>query len=226
MALRDYLNFESVSDFGDYILQNGQAVAIVTMDGVTPLETWYFNESSMAVPNGTTIFKPNDIDIADPGRYIKSMTSSDWNTTLNKPTIPTLTSQLTNDSGFLTSASIPAKVFNTNVSRSLNTNYTVSSTRSSNVRYSINLSVTNPLLAGASTASAFLEYSTDGGTTWKTESQVVNSSSVGVVVAIAITQPNTFELSGNIPANALCRIRTTTTGTASATYVSGSEMYY
>lgn len=85
MALRDYLNFESTADFANFTLQNGQAVAILTMDGITPLETWYFNASSMAVPNGTTVFKPNAIDISEPGRYIKNMTASDWNTTINKP---------------------------------------------------------------------------------------------------------------------------------------------
>lgn len=85
MALRDYLNFESYADFADYELQNGQAVAIVTMDGSTPLETWYYNASSMAFPNGSTVFKPDSVDINDPGRYIKNMTASDWDTTLNKP---------------------------------------------------------------------------------------------------------------------------------------------
>lgn len=85
MALRDYLNFTSTADFADFTLQNGQAVAIVTMDGTTPLETWYYNASSMAVPNDSTVFKPNAVAITSPGRYIKNMTASDWTTTLNKP---------------------------------------------------------------------------------------------------------------------------------------------
>lgn len=452
MALRDYLNFEDYSDFANFTLVNGQAVAIVKMDGTTPLETWYYNASSMAVPNGTTVFKPNAVPITSPGRYIKNMTESDWNTTLNKPnfadvalsgdyndldnkltagdgilidnnelsvdstkfmsieeanvviadmqqdinskapqvrtitingitqdlegnrdwevgnvstdeiynnpswignlsysklidtpslfsgnyndlsnkptlfngTFSALTGKPTtlsgygiidaypltgNPSGFLTNyietdPTVPAysksltafsviksstdplyktigytpssseitaalgitpinqagartaislttagtsgnstydnstgilnipnysgtnRSFNNNVSRTLNSNYTISTTRDSNVNYSISLSVTNPLLAGSSVASAFLEYSTDGGTNWITVSQVVNSSSVALAVTIALTQPNTFILSGNIPANALVRIRTTTSGSASATYSRGQEMYY
>jgi hypothetical protein len=399
MALRDYLNFESTADFANFVLQNGQAVAIVTMDGVTPLETWYYNASSMAVPNGTTVFKPNAVSIADPGRYIKNMTASDWNTTINKPIFADvalsgdyndLDNKLTAGNGILidnnsilvdetqfmtagdTEAAIanlqaeidtkaeelttitvngitqtleanrdwevgdvstseiytdpswlilsnlptstqintwngkqntviagsgitktgdtiavdstqimtvanansaiatmqgninqkatlaearaglsltttgtsgastynnatgvfnipnysytpPSRIFNNNVARTLNSNYTISTTRDASVTYSISLSVTNPLVAGSSTASAFLEYSTNAGSSWITVSQAINTSSVGVAVAIAITQPNTFVLSGNTPANALVRIRTTTSGTASATYTLGSE---
>lgn len=122
-------------------------------------------------------------------------------------------------------ASVPAKVFNNTVARSLNSNYTISTTRDALVTYSIAISVTNPLLAGSSTGSAFLEYSTNAGSSWTTVSQVVNASSVGVAVAIALTQPNTFILSGMIPANALTRIRSTTSGTASVTYSLGSETY-
>lgn len=123
-------------------------------------------------------------------------------------------------------SSIPAKVFNNNVARTLNSNFTISTTRDANVNYSVNLSVTNPLLLGSSTASAFLEYSTNGGTTWITVSEVSNASSVALTVTIAITLPNTFALSGNIPANALVRLRTTTTGTASASYVRGQEVLF
>lgn len=118
-----------------------------------------------------------------------------------------------------------SRVFNNNVARTLNSNYTISTTRDANVSYSVSLSVTNPLLAGASTASAFLEYSTDGGTNWITVSQAVNSSSVALTVTVAITQPNTSVISGIIPANALVRLRTTTAGTASVSYVRGQEIY-
>jgi hypothetical protein len=116
------------------------------------------------------------------------------------------------------------RTFNNNVSRSLNTNYTISTTRDSQVSYSIALSVTNPLLAGSSTASVFLEYSTDGGTNWITVSQGVNASSVALTVTVQISQPNTQVLSGVIPANALVRLRSTTAGTATATYTRGQEV--
>jgi len=129
------------------------------------------------------------------------------------------------DGSFATFPSTASRVVNNNVSRSLNSNYTISSTRDCTVTYSVALSVTNPLLAGSSTANAFLEYSTDGGTTWTTVSHVSNQSSVALTVTVAITLPNTFVLSGYVPANALTRIRSTTTGTASVTYTRGQEIY-
>lgn len=126
----------------------------------------------------------------------------------------------------VTNSTIPLnKVFNNNVARTLNSNYTISSTRDCMATYSISLSCTNPLLAGSSAANAFLEYSTDAGTTWITVSNVVNSSSVALAVTIALTQPNTFILCGIIPANGLVRIRSTITGTASVTYTRGQEVY-
>lgn len=119
-----------------------------------------------------------------------------------------------------------SKTFNNNVSRNLNSNFTISTTRDALVTYSISLSVTNPLLAGSSSANAFLEYSTDGGVNWIIVSNITNSSSVALAVTIALTQPNTFILNGSVPANALVRIRTTTSGTASATFVRAQEVLY
>lgn len=433
MAIRDYLNLYLREELREYVFAHGQAIAIMGVEEIAdqPIETWYFDENSMAVDNNTTVIRPNEILETDPGRYIINMVQADWNAMFNKPnlstvalsgsyndledkitagagivmdgnemsmdeaiqadidskvpatrtvtingqtkdlsanrdwqvgnvstdgsyvnpswitsldyskltgapSIPTNNNQLTNGSGYITASSTdtltnksgnisqwtnnsgyltsvpaqsfssltgkpttlsgygitdayplsgnpsnfltgitsgqvttalgltpintagartaisltttgssgnstydnstgvlnipnynaPSRTFNNNVSRTLNSNYTISSTKDANVNYSLSLSVTNPLLVGTSTASAFLEYSTDGGTNWTTVSQVVNSSSVGLTVTVAITLPNTMILSGNIPANALTRIRTTTSGTASVTFTRAQEMLY
>lgn len=110
-------------------------------------------------------------------------------------------------------------------SKTLNSNYTISATKQANVSYSLTCSVTNPLLAGSSTANIFLEYSTNGGSTWLLPSQNGNLSSVALAVAVAITNSQTVTVAGSIPAGALVRLRTTTTGTASVTYVTGTEIY-
>lgn len=107
--------------------------------------------------------------------------------------------------------------------RTANSNFTISATKFYWVSYSVLCTVTNPLLAGSSTASAFLEYSTNGGSSWNTPVQIGNSSAVGVAVAIAITNGQTVTLTGAIPANGLVRIRTTTTGTASVSIPSQQE---
>jgi len=109
-------------------------------------------------------------------------------------------------------------------SKTLNSNYTIS-TKQALVSYSLTCAVTNPLLAGSSTADAYLEYSTNAGSTWSLPSRNGNSSAVGLAVAIAITNGQTVTVVGAIPANALVRIRTVTTGTASVTYVTGTEIY-
>lgn len=110
--------------------------------------------------------------------------------------------------------------------RSLNTNFTINATKEAIVTYTVTCSVTNPLLVGTSSATAFLEYSTNGGSSWLLPSQVGNSSGVGITVTLQLTNGQTGTLVGMIPANALVRIRTTTAGTANVTYVTGSEMVY
>ncbi len=111
-------------------------------------------------------------------------------------------------------------------SRTLNSSFTISTTKPATVTYSVTLQVTNPLLAGNSTASVFLEYSTNGGTTWLPVCQAVNVSSVALAVAVAIQNSQTSVLSGYIPANALTRLRSTTSGTAAVTFISGQEVTY
>lgn len=93
------------------------------------------------------------------------------------------------------------------------------------VSYTLTVTATNPLLAGNSTANVFLEYSPNGGTTWLLPSQNGNLSSVALAVAVAITSGQTSTVNGIIPANALVRLRTSTSGTASVTYVTGTEIY-
>jgi len=111
-------------------------------------------------------------------------------------------------------------------SKLLNSNFTISTTKPAIVSYAVSCTVTNPLLVGTSTATAYLEYSLNSGTTWLTPSQSGNSSGVGVTVAIQLTNTQTGTLTGVIPANALVRIRTATTGTASVNYVTGTEITY
>lgn len=163
---------------------------------------------------------------SNPSGYLTSVPAQTWTSITGKPTFATVaTSGDYND--LLNKPAIPvinAKVYNNAVARTLNSNYTISSTRESLVSYSVSLSVTNPLLAGSSTASVFLEYSTNAGSTWNTVSQASNNSSVGVAVAVAITNVQTSVISGSIPSNTLVRLRSTTSGTATVTYVSGQEI--
>lgn len=109
--------------------------------------------------------------------------------------------------------------FNNNVSRSLNSNYTISTTKYSQVNYSINISWSiAALLSGSGTA--FLEYSTNSGSSWTTVNQV--SKSIGLLTFAGADDLN---LSGLVPANSLIRIRTSSNN-MTITYVRGQEVLF
>lgn len=110
------------------------------------------------------------------------------------------------------------------VSRAVNTNFTIG-TRQATVMYSIPVTATNPLLAGTSVGSAFLEYSVNSGTTWTTALSTSASSQVGLAVAIALTTGGSNMLTGVVPANALVRIRSTISGTATVGTATGQEVF-
>lgn len=109
------------------------------------------------------------------------------------------------------------RVFNNNVSRSLGSNYTVSTTRDAQVSYSINVSWTLQALISGN-ATAFLEYSTNGGSTWITVNQVSKTLQL-----LSFAGSDDLNITGVMPANALARIRVTSTN-MTVTYVRGQEV--
>lgn len=173
--------------------------------------------------------------IGNPSGFISSLSAgtgiSIAGTTITN-TAPDQTVSITNGNRISTTGTYPnftvsfvEPTINTAVTRTLNSNFTISTTKQVKVNYSVTCSVTNPLVAGSSTASVFLEYSINGGSTWLLLSQNSSTSSVALAVAVAITNIQTSVLTGEVPANALVRIRSTTSGTASVTYVTGTEIY-
>lgn len=82
--------------------------------------------------------------------------------------------------------------------------------------YSVRLTVTNPLLAGASTVEAFLEIAPAATGPWTTIAAARNLSQVGLSVTLALTTSNDSTLFGVVPAGWFARVRTATAGTAVA----------
>lgn len=109
--------------------------------------------------------------------------------------------------------------------RAVNTNYTISTTKQAIVLYSLTCSATNPLLAGSSSATAFLEYSLNAGSTWVPVTSSGNSNAVALAVSIQLTNGQTGVIGGAIPANALVRIRSVVSGTGSVGSAVGQEIY-
>lgn len=118
---------------------------------------------------------------------------------------------------------VPPTILTTN--RSLNTNYTISASKWAFATYTVACTSTNPLLAGTSSATFFLEYSTNAGSTWTTGSGAGNSNGVTLTVTIALTNGQTGVLTNLIPAGALVRIRTATAGSASTSITYTQEWY-
>jgi hypothetical protein len=110
--------------------------------------------------------------------------------------------------------------------RTVNTNFTSSATKSALVYYSVVCTITNPALAGSSSVTVTLQYSTNGGTSFQDVAQISNLSSVALAVTVQLTNGQGGELVGIVPANALIRINSTTTGTASVSVAKSTEVIY
>lgn len=106
------------------------------------------------------------------------------------------------------------------VSRTLNSAFTISTTNNVRVHYTVRVSYNITILLG-STGAISLQYSINGGSTYTTISTVSNNLNLG----IALSGYNDFILSGEIPANALVKI-TSTTSNATNTYQIGQETTY
>lgn len=111
-------------------------------------------------------------------------------------------------------------------SRSLNSGFQVSTTRDSLVNYSVDISCTLSL-TGGQTGTLFLEIASDSGFTTNLQElgRFVNGNTGTLTVGLNITQNVTGTLSGYIPKNYYCRLRSVnTTGTPTFTYRSGQEV--
>lgn len=111
-------------------------------------------------------------------------------------------------------------------SRSLNSAFQISSTRDSLVGYSVDIATTISLTTGQS-GTVFLEYADQSGfTTGVTEvARFVNGNAGTLTLGLNLTQTNTAQLGGMIPAGKYARLRTANnTGTPTFTYRSGQEV--
>lgn len=122
--------------------------------------------------------------------------------------------------GLTGATSIPA-----GVTRAINsTSFQPSTTRNTDANYSIKLSTTVTLLAGSQTVGAELQISANGSTGWYRAGYIENSQTLGVSISVSVTDAPTVQLIGKIPAGYYARI--VTSGTGTATWVSGVETPY
>lgn len=106
--------------------------------------------------------------------------------------------------------------------RALGTAFQPNAAKATFVSYAIKTSVTNPLLAGTSTATVALL--SDAAATPTTErGRVEATSGVGLTVSIALTTSNTAQVSYVVPAGHWVRLVSTISGTGTTAIISQVE---
>jgi len=121
--------------------------------------------------------------------------------------------------------------FTNNASRSTTTGtgatgFQISTGRDARVNYSLSLSTT-ATIGGASSATVVLEIAPTNSATagdWVEIARVNNGQTISLAVVLQSVQTSAGVLSGTVPAGYYAKLRTITSGTASATYQSGQEV--
>lgn len=130
------------------------------------------------------------------------------------------------DSFFVDTTAFQTVKVTTLVTRPVNsTTYTISTNKVAEADYYISIDCTASIGSNASGQVEF-QYSTNAGSTWTAVGRVKNSNTVTLAIALNSVTNNTGVIHAKgIPANALCRMVSTTTGTTNITYIYGFETY-
>lgn len=205
MAMRNDLSAQTKSDLINYNgAADGTAYIVLgnTAMGDSGVRHYFYDANSTATVDGEDVLDATGMGV---GRFAKIKV--DYNMLLNLPSIPS------------------APTINSNITRAVGgSGFTISTTKQANVSYSIKITCTASI-GSSSAGTVSLQYSTNGGSTWIEVSQVSNSNTVTLALTLNAVTIQTAVLSGNIPANALVKMVTTTSGTTSIAYINGQEMY-
>lgn len=195
------------------------------LPNITPTLIAGSNISITPVGESYTITSTNTLTSLSPSTGI----SVSGNTITN--TIPDKTVTLSSSNLNITSAypsftlAIPSRTFNSSPGRTLSTTgtnntFVISSTNDSRVYYTVNFSIALALITSNGVVS--LDYSTDGGSTWITASDVTNAYTVAVTLA------GNWDniLCGEIPAGARVRIYASTVSNCTITIKKQQEITY
>lgn len=165
---------------------------------------------------------------------------TDWNATtglgalLNKPSLATVATSgsYTDLSNKPTIPTIPTLSFNNTASHSIvtgtgSTGFQVSSSRNALVNYSITISTSSTIASGA-VGVVVLEIAPTNSTTagdWVEVGRISQGQTLGLALALSITQPIAGQVGGIIPAGYYAKLRSiNTTGTPTYAYNSGQEV--
>lgn len=107
------------------------------------------------------------------------------------------------------------------VTRSFNAAFTPSATRDVHVSYNVSIAAALTL-TGGQTGNVFLEISSNG-STWLTVGTFSNGNTGTLTIGLSLINTQSGQLSFLVPAGYQVRLRTTSTGSPTITYVSGFE---
>lgn len=141
---------------------------------------------------------------------------------INSIAIPTVV----NSGSFLDLLNVPhIPSITSNVTRPINsTTFTVSTLYDAEVSYNISIACTASIGSNSS-GSVALQFSTNSGSTWTTISTVANSNTVTLAVVLQSVTTQQASVYGFIPANALTRMVSTSSGTTTITFSPGQERF-
>ena len=215
----------------------------ITINGVTQDlsadRTWSIPTSSTAYSGGTGISVTGTV-ITNTSPNVNPTITQSTGIAVNQSgsnytvtnTAPDQVVSLTGINGIVVSGTYPnfnigiaTPTINNTPGRVLTNTFTPNATKHTMGAYTFTCSVTNPLLAGSSTATIFPEYSTNNGSSWISLPFTGNASTVGVAVAIAITNGQMIPVSFVIPPGVNVRFRSSVTGTASTGIAAQQETY-
>lgn len=178
------------------------------------------NGSSLTGLTKSQVGLSNVDNTSDLGKPISTATQTALNGKFANP-IGSTSQYLRGDGSLATLPTYPAYTTTTQT-RSFNSSFQVSSTKDTNVRYTVEIS-SSISLSGTNAGTVFLETSSDN-STWVEEGRIVNSQSGGLVVGLSLGQNISGQLSAYVPANYWVRLRSSaTSGTPTFTYRVGRE---
>ena len=105
MARQEYIPYDDqVKKLTVNRLSWSQFDAISSLSGISPEELWFIQDSELSGQPIVVDTTPRPTKLSQFENDVPYLSAVSWSQVTGKPTIPTKTSQLTNDSGFVTSA--------------------------------------------------------------------------------------------------------------------------
>lgn len=117
----------------------------------------------------------------------------------------------------------PIQTFNNAPGRPLGTSFQISPVAAANVSYTVSIATALSLLNASSSGRIDLQISADN-VTFTTINSAGITRSLSVSITVGLNDTTYFNIQGIVPAGYYCKLLSTVTGGATATFTSGQEV--